>query len=76
MKKCPIAALLMLAGCSLQPTWHWEKPGASQEQYTADLNRCKASSYSGTDGMVTKEMVRRMHSCMEAHGWRKAENVE
>lgn len=74
MKKSLIVLLLGLAGCALRPTWHWEKPGASQEQYSADLNHCKGVSSPSADGMVTGEMVRRMHSCMEAHGWRKVGN--
>jgi hypothetical protein len=71
MKKNLVILLLGLAGCALRPSWHWEKPGASEEQYTSDLNHCKGVSYPGADGMVTGEMVRRMHACMEAHGWHK-----
>lgn len=74
MKKSLAALLVAAAGCALVPSWHWEKPGASQDEYDADLIHCKAASYSGTSGMVTQEMVRRMHYCMEALGWRKAEN--
>lgn len=67
----PFIPIILLAGCA---TWHWEKAGASDDQYRFDLNRCKGMSYPlGGDGMVTKEMVRRMESCMEAHGWHKAE---
>lgn len=74
MNKTVAMFLLSLAGCALRPTWHWEKPGAGEEQYRADLNHCKGVSYPGADGMVTGEMLRRMHACMEAHGWRKAGN--
>lgn len=74
MKKSAVVLLLGAAGCALRPTWHWEKPGASEEQYTAEVNQCKAATYSGTDGMVTTQMVRRMQACMEAKGWRKAGN--
>lgn len=74
MNKAIALLLLSVAACALRPTWHWEKPGATDEQYTSDLNHCKGISYSGTDGMVTKEMLRRMEACMEAKGWRKASN--
>lgn len=67
--------LLTITGCSLlSPRWHWEKDGASEVQYETELSRCKASTYSGTDGAVTQEMVRRMQLCMEAKGWRRVEN--
>lgn len=63
---------ILLAGCA---TWHWEKDGASEEQYRSDMNHCKGVSYPlGSDGMVTKEMLRRMENCMAAHGWHKAPN--
>lgn len=77
MKTCPMKCLFLaiplgLAACT---TLHWEKPGASEDQYRTDLNYCKGVSYPvGSDGMVTKEMVRRMEGCMEAHGWRKTNN--
>lgn len=74
MKNGLIVLLLALAGCALRPNWHWEKPGASDEQYTAEVNQCKAATYSGTDVMIGTEMVRRMHACMEAKGWRKVAN--
>lgn len=60
--------LLLLTGCA---SWHWEKAGGN---YAQDEKFCKQQTYTGTDGMVTKEMVRRMHGCMEAKGWRKVAN--
>jgi hypothetical protein len=70
-----VAALLVaLSGCALLSSWHWEKRGAGEDDYEMDLKFCKQRSYSGTDGMVTNESVRRMHGCMEAKGWRKVAN--
>lgn len=60
--------LLLLTACA---SWHWEKAGGN---YAQDEKFCKQQTYTGTDGMVTKEMVRRMHGCMEAKGWRKVAN--
>lgn len=74
MNKGIVSLLLLATGCALQPSWHWEKEGASEEQYDFEVIQCKAASYSGTDGMVTGERVRRMHACMEARGWRKVSN--
>lgn len=71
-KTIPLLFLAILAGCALGPRWHWERPGASPEDYDVDEKFCKVQSYSGTDGMVTKASVRRMHACLEARGWRKA----
>lgn len=68
-----ILAATLLSGCALRPAWHWEKEGASEAQYAQEVNQCKAATYSGTDGMVTQESVRRMHACLEARGWRKVE---
>ena len=66
--------LAALAGCALFSSWHWEKKGASEAEYSFDEAQCKAKVYSGTDGMVTNASVRRMHGCMEAKGWVKVPN--
>jgi hypothetical protein len=63
-----------VTGCALKPTWHWEKPGASDQEYSFDLNQCKTANYPDTSGMVTNEAVRRMFACMEAKGWSKVAN--
>ena len=63
-----------LAGCALFSSWHWEKRGASEAEYSFDEAQCKAKVYSGNDGMVTNASVRRMHGCMEAKGWVKVPN--
>jgi hypothetical protein len=68
------SVVLMLPGCSLWPTWHWEKPGAGDQDYSFDLNQCKAMTYSDASGVVTKESVRRMFACMERKGWSRVEN--
>ena len=73
----PLALVLclpILAACGLLSTWHWERPGADEADYKTDEIQCKGRAYSGTDGAVTKEGVRRMHACMEAKGWRKVQN--
>lgn len=62
---------VLLAGCSLMSSWHWEKAGAGEAEYSFDEAQCKAKLHAGTDGMVTQESVRRMHACMEAKGWSK-----
>lgn len=66
--------LLAAAGCALGPAWHWEKPGATERDYTTDLNQCKSATYPDTTGSVTKESVRRMFACMEGKGWTKVAN--
>jgi hypothetical protein len=66
--------VLMLAGCALRPTWHWEKPGASDAEYSFDLNQCKTMTYSDASGVVTKESVGRMFACMERKGWTRVNN--
>ena len=63
-----------VAGCALKPAWHWEKPGASEREYSTDLNQCKFATYPDTSGIVTNETVRRMFACMEAKGWSKVAN--
>ena len=67
-------SLPILGACGLLSTWHWERPGADEADYKADEIYCKGRAYSGTDGAVTKEGVRRMHACMEGKGWRKVPN--
>lgn len=65
---------VLLSGCALMSSWHWEKAGASEAEYSFDETQCKAKTYAGNDGTVTNATVRRMHACMEARGWRKAPN--
>ncbi len=71
-----LAAILLsgAAGCALRPSWHWEKPGADEQDLTWDQNQCKAKTYSGNDGLVTNASVRRMFACMEGKGWSKRNN--
>ena len=64
----------LLPACALFSTWHWEKPGADADDYALDAKYCKLQTYSGTEGMVTQESVRRMHRCLESKGWRKVAN--
>ena len=68
---CGAALLVLVAGCSLRPGWHWEKPGADDAAYEQDIKFCKLQAYSGADIAVTNENVRRMHACMQGRGWRK-----
>ena len=63
-----------LGSCALKPSWHWEKRGASDEEYSFDLNQCKAATYTDASGIVTNESVRRMFACMERKGWSKVPN--
>ena len=67
-------SLLTMAGCALKPAWHWEKSGATDGDYTTDLNQCKFATYPDTTGTVTNECVRRMFACMEGKGWSKVAN--
>ena len=67
-----VIACLCLSACALLgPGWHWEKPGGGQAALEHDRNVCKARVYSGSNGEVTQEGVRRMHACMEGLGWSK-----
>ena len=66
--------LIGMTGCALRPTWHWEKPGADEQDLNWDQNQCKAKTYSGNDGNVTNASVRRMFACMEGKGWSKRDN--
>ncbi|QKV57534.1 MAG: hypothetical protein HT580_10070 [Dechloromonas sp.] len=50
------------------------KAGATERDYTVDLNQCKTATYPDTTGMVTNEGVRRMFACMESKGWSKVAN--
>jgi len=73
-RRIAIVFLAALTGCALRPTWHWEKPGASDQEYSFDLNQCKAAIYTDASGIVTNESVRRMFACMERKGWSRVEN--
>lgn len=69
-----VLVLFLQTGCALRQSWHWEKPGASEQVYEFDLQQCKAKTYAGSSGVVTNETVRRMFACMEGKGWRKVDN--
>lgn len=69
---CGAAAL---AGCALfQPSFRWEKAGATPADYDADIRYCKTQTDQALDGTVTDASVRRIHGCMERRGWRKVGN--
>ena len=74
MKYCRFLLFSVLLGLSACASWHWEKRGASDEDYLQDEKFCKVQSYSGTDGMVTQASVRKMQHCLEVRGWRKVAN--
>jgi len=66
-----LAVAIGLSGCA---SWHWEKYGTTVADYEVDERFCKQQAYSGTDGMVTKAHVQRMHDCLTAMGWKKVAN--
>ena len=69
---CAALAFLSLSACTLfQPNWQWEKAGASVADYDADVRFCKSQTGQYHDGTVTETTVRRIHACLEQHGWRK-----
>ena len=69
------SAILPLAGCPLFGSdWHWHKGNSSDADYQADLRFCKTQTDQAIDGMATNASVRRIHACMENHGWRKVAN--
>lgn len=74
MKRFLALLTISFTACAFGPKWHWVKEGATDVQYAQDLNRCKSATYTSADGVVTKESVRRMHTCMEVLGWRKESN--
>lgn len=39
------AAVLLLAGCAIQPATRWYKQGANQQAYEADNSRCRVYAY-------------------------------
>ena len=68
-------AIVSLAGCALLGSdWHWYKGNSSDADYQADLRFCKTQTDQAIDGMATNASVRRIHACMENHGWRKVAN--
>lgn len=68
----PLAALL--SGCTLMSSWHWEKDGAGDAEYAADLRHCKSQTEQPLDGAVTTASVRRLQQCLAQRGWRKVDN--
>ncbi len=69
-----IACLLLLSGCALMSKWHWEKAGASDAEYDADIRYCKTQTDQSIDGTVTDASVRRIHGCMQRRGWHRVDN--
>lgn len=35
---------VLLTGCALLSSWHWEKSGASEAEYSFDEAQCKAKT--------------------------------
>jgi hypothetical protein len=65
---------LLISGCVLWLTWHWERVGSIDADYEADLKFCKSQTDQSINGTVTNETVRRMHGCMNSRGWKRVDN--
>lgn len=66
--------MLMFMGLTACSSWHWEKRGALDGEYTRDEIFCKQQVYTTADGVVTNATVRSMHACLMARGWQKVKN--
>lgn len=61
--------VLLLAGCATKQTY-WEKPGASTEDFHADMGVCRAQAF-GVPGAMNNLMQVAMvqNACMQGKGW-------
>jgi|JI10StandDraft_1071094.scaffolds.fasta_scaffold137544_2 hypothetical protein len=68
------SAALLQVGCAANKGSHWEKQGASQNEFNMDSGQCRAQALSGTGGMVSVGTVMIMDSCMQGKGWYRVAN--
>lgn len=67
MKRAALALALALTGCNTAPVW--EKPGASDAEFRADLGDCQSQVIaSGARGI---QMAMAHRACMHSRGWRE-----
>lgn len=66
-----LIVLLMLAGCAqTQKRSHWEKPGATEQEFNADMGQCRAQAFSvpgAVQNLMQVAIVQ--NSCMQGRGW-------
>lgn len=64
--------LLLLAGCATEPAkqTYWEKPGATEKDFHADMGFCRAQAFStpGAMGNLLQAAIIQS-SCMQGRGW-------
>jgi hypothetical protein len=63
---------LLLSGCAMAPTkkTYWEKPGATQADFNADIGFCRAQAFSvpgALNNLAQAAIVQ--SSCMQGKGW-------
>lgn len=75
MRLMTIAAMaLLVASCATDKGWHWQRAGATQQQFNMDDGQCRAQAYAGTGGYINIGTAMILHSCMEGKGWQKVAN--
>jgi hypothetical protein len=64
---------LLMSGCATPPpskTTYWEKPGAGQAEFNADIGFCRAQAFSVPGAMNNlAQAVIVQSSCMQGKGW-------
>jgi hypothetical protein len=71
MRGTAVLLALCLVGCATKQTQtYWEKPGASQQDFQADMGQCRAQAFSvpgAMNNLVQVAIVQ--NTCMQGKGW-------
>jgi hypothetical protein len=67
-----VIATLALLGCATDGDWHWERQGASSQEFHMDSGQCRAQAMSLYGPPIQKAIV--FTSCMEGKGWYRVAN--
>lgn len=68
-----ITISLVLAACATAKNSHWEKPGASNQEFNMDAGQCRAQAFSIPNAPATQIAIV-YGSCMNGKGWYLAQD--
>lgn len=79
MKLSLVLVALVLTGCAIEPVtsksdFHFEKPGANDQDFKVDIGQCKAQALAGTNGVLHGGTVMIAEACLQGKGWNKVPN--
>jgi hypothetical protein len=66
---------IILASCATNNNWHWEKSGASAQDFNTDQGQCNAQAFANPYSSLLHVAIIQ-NQCLIGKGWRQVKNGE